>query len=265
MTFAIVDSSSGAASAAAMNPAIDLGRGRQEQHAADDRRRPRAAGTGTGSRRRSCRRRRGSPRTGPGCVLASTSRSSPSAVTTSAASRLSIVSPCLRDEVADAAAERDPADPDRAGVAEPGREAVRAAAAVYSRGGQPGLGPRGPAVDVDVERAHVRRSSTMPPSVDAVPGAAVAAAADGELEPGLARERDDAARRRRRRRPARSRRVAVDAADEDLCAPGRSRRRRVSMTRPVMSICSFSTEIGLAAVMCVPPRCAVYAAQPSVS
>ena len=32
----------------------------------------------------------------------------------------------LAHEEADAAAERDPADPDRAGVAEPGREAVRA-------------------------------------------------------------------------------------------------------------------------------------------
>ena len=32
----------------------------------------------------------------------------------------------LADEVADAAAERDPADPDRAGVAEPDRQAVRA-------------------------------------------------------------------------------------------------------------------------------------------
>ena len=31
----------------------------------------------------------------------------------------------LADEVADAAAERDPADPDRAGVAEPDRQAVR--------------------------------------------------------------------------------------------------------------------------------------------
>ena len=36
MTLAIVDSSSGAASAAAMNPAIDLGRRRQDEHPADD-------------------------------------------------------------------------------------------------------------------------------------------------------------------------------------------------------------------------------------
>ena len=36
-----------------------------------------------------------------------------------------------------------------------------------------------------------RRSITIPPSVDAMAEAAVAAAADGELHAGLARERDD--------------------------------------------------------------------------
>ena len=38
MTFAIVDSSSGAASAAAMNPATVSGSGRQDEHPADHRR-----------------------------------------------------------------------------------------------------------------------------------------------------------------------------------------------------------------------------------
>ena len=44
----------------------------------------------------------------------------PSAVTTSAASRLSIVSPVLRSQEPDPARQRDPADADRAGVAKSG-------------------------------------------------------------------------------------------------------------------------------------------------
>ena len=77
-------------------PGDRVRRGRQDQHPADDRRHGRGAGTGTASRRRSCRRRRGSPRTGPGASSASTRRSWPSAVTISAASSESIVRPYLR-------------------------------------------------------------------------------------------------------------------------------------------------------------------------
>ena len=52
------------------------------------------------------------------------------------------------------------------------------------------------AVDVDVERLHVAQVEDDAAVGHAVAGAAVAAAADGELEAGLARERDDASRRR---------------------------------------------------------------------
>ena len=80
---------------------------------------------GTASRRRSCRRRPGWPRTGPGACPHRRGRSSPSAVTISAASSESMVRPSLADEVSDAATERDAAEPDRAGVAEAGGQAMR--------------------------------------------------------------------------------------------------------------------------------------------
>ena len=55
--------------------------------------RPGAARTRTRSRRRSCRRRRGSPRTDPGSRPRTPRRTRPSAVTTSAPTRLSTVRP----------------------------------------------------------------------------------------------------------------------------------------------------------------------------
>ena len=126
ITLAIVDSSSGAASAARDEAGDRLRGGRQEEHPADDpgqlvepvlepghdaevaataADRPEQVGLVSRRRRGRARRR---------------------AVTMSAASTLSIVRPWLADEVADPAAERDPADPDRARVAEPDREAVLA-------------------------------------------------------------------------------------------------------------------------------------------
>ena len=61
----------------------------------------------------------------------------------------------LADEVADAAAERDPGDPDGAGVAETDRQAVLPDRRRVLAGGQARLRPGGPPVDVDVERLHV--------------------------------------------------------------------------------------------------------------
>ena len=96
----------------------------------------------------------------------------------------------LAHEVADAAAERDPADADRAGVAEPGRQAVLGGGRRVRRrrsGRPPAQAVR--AVDVDVERVHVAQVEHDPAVDDAVAGGAVAAAADGERQPGLAGER----------------------------------------------------------------------------
>ena len=57
-------------------------------------------------------------------------------------------------EVADAAADGDAADPDRAGVPEAGRETVLDGLGDLASG-QAGLGPGGPAVGVDLEALHV--------------------------------------------------------------------------------------------------------------
>jgi hypothetical protein len=54
------------------------------------------------------------------------------------------------------------------------------------------LGPGGAAIGVDRERLHIGQVENDPAVGDAVPGDAVAAAADGQLQPGLARKRDDA-------------------------------------------------------------------------
>ena len=192
MTFAIVDSSSGAASAAAMNPAMVSGvAGRISMPP-----------TISGSSWSRYWNRVTTPKLPPppriaqnrsGWWSASTWRSC--AVGGHDLGREQVVDgqAVLAHEVADAAAERDPADADRAGVAEADGQAVLAERRGELRRGQAGLGPRRPAVDVDVEPFSSDRSSTMPPSVDAVAGAAVAAAADGELEAGLAREATTAA------------------------------------------------------------------------
>ena len=98
----------------------------------------------------------------------------------------------LADEEADAAAERDAGDADRARVAEPGGEAVGAGRGGVLAGGQARAGPGGARAGVDGElaqRAHVEHDAAVG---GAVAGGAVAAAADGQLEPGLAGVRDDA-------------------------------------------------------------------------
>ena len=63
----------------------------------------------------------------------------------------------LANEEPDAAAERDPADSDRAGVAEPGREAMaRRRGRVLARG-QTRLGPGRPALGIDLDRPQVAK------------------------------------------------------------------------------------------------------------
>ena len=95
ITLAIVESSSGAASAASMKPAITSGRGRQDQHPADDLRdlvQPELEARGDAEVAAAAADR--PEEVGLALLVACTS--SPSAVTTSAASRSSIVRPCFR-------------------------------------------------------------------------------------------------------------------------------------------------------------------------
>jgi hypothetical protein len=82
--------------------------------------------------------------------------------------------------------------------------------------GQTGFGPRGTPPDVDLEPLHLREVEHDAPFRGAVPGGAVAAAADGELQPALSRERDDARDVGSVLGPDDGRRSAVDAAVEDL-------------------------------------------------
>ena len=192
MTFAIVDSSSGAASAAAMNPAIVSGVAGRISIPPTTLGDVVRAGTGTGSRRRSCRRRRGSPRTGPGRCSASTRSSSPSAVTISAASSVVDRQAVLAHEVADPAAERDPADPDRAGVAEADREAVGADRGRCTRPRSARSRPRRSARRRRSRSPFMsRRSRTMPPSVALWPAPLWPPLRTASSSAGLAGERDD--------------------------------------------------------------------------
>ena len=83
-----------------------------------------------------------------------------------------------------------PAMPDAAGVAERGRQAMRRGRGGVLAGGQAGLGPGEAALGVDVEALHGAEVEDDPALDGAVAGQAVAAAADGELEPGVAGEDD---------------------------------------------------------------------------
>ena len=98
----------------------------------------------------------------------------------------------LAHEISDASAEREPADPDRAGVAERRREAMlRCGVGVPARR-EPCLGPRRAALDVDLQTVQVAKVEDDPAHGRAVTGDAVAAAPDGEVDPGLTRELDHA-------------------------------------------------------------------------
>lgn len=90
--------------------------------------------------------------------------------------------PMLADQVADAAPERQPADPDAPRVAEPGGESVGPSRLRVLAGRQAGLRPGGWAHGIDLEAAH-RREVDHDATVDGcVPRGAVAATADGEVE-----------------------------------------------------------------------------------
>ena len=214
MTLAMVDSSSGAASAAAMNPAITSG----------------VAG------------RRSMPPTIAGNVMEPVLEPGRDAeVPAAAADRpeevrimVGIDDPdlavggdqlggqqvvdgqaVLPSEIADAAAEGDPAEPHRPRIAEAGREPVGAGRLRIRAGGQPGAGPRRPPFDVDLERLEVAHVEDDPAVAHAQPAVGVAAAPHGQLEPGLAGDPDDMGHVGCVGDPDDDRRSAVDVAGED--------------------------------------------------
>ena len=190
MTLAIVESPSGAASAASTNPAIVSGRRGQQQQAADD------------------PRQRVQPELEPGhdADVGPRATDRPEQVglvrlidhVDGAVGRHDLSGeqavdrePVAADEVADAAARRDPADAHGAGVAEAGREPD------LGRGGrvcprrEPAAGPGGPRRLVDLEAVEVADVEHDAAVGRAVRRAAVAAGADREVQPVLAGERDD--------------------------------------------------------------------------
>ena len=120
----------------------------------------------------------------------------------------------LADEVPDATSQRDPTDPDRAGVPEPRGEAVCGCLDGVLARRQARLGPGGAPFDVDLEFPEVREVEHDPAFRHAVPGSAVAAAADRELEAGLACKRDHTRDIGGIRGPHDHRRPAIDVADE---------------------------------------------------
>ena len=220
MTLAIVESSSGAASASATKRGDHLGRRGEEEHPADDRVRPRGGGTCS---------RVATPKFPPpprsaqnrsGWCSASTRSSSPSAVTTSAASRSSMVSPCLRTRKPMPPRERDAADPDRAGVAEArsrGR-ARRPRRCTRRRSGPVSAQAVRRSASISSARS-AERSSTMPPSETPWPAGLWPPLRTASSRAGLAGEGDDAG-------------DVVGVGDADDHAPGGGRRRRRRRSAP---------------------------------
>ncbi len=126
-----------------------------------------------------------------------------------------------------AAAQREPPDPHRAGVAEPSGQAVGPRRSCVFTGGQTCLGPGGVPFGIDVQPFHVRKIEHYPPFRDTVTGGAVAAAAYSKLQPSLTRERDDVRDLSRVRGPDDDCWMVVDPAVEDgsrLVVPGVFRR-----------------------------------------
>src|SRR6185503_4609977 len=118
-----------------------------------------------------------------------------------------------------AAAEGDPPDPHRTRVAEPDPQAVGVGGVRELERGQAGLRPSGPLLGVDLDRAQVGEVDHDPAVRDALADHAVAAAADGELEPGLTRERDHAGDVHLVGDPDDDRRAQVEPAVEDGARP----------------------------------------------
>ena len=124
-----------------------------------------------------------------GCSSSLAVMSRPSAVTISTACEGVDGQAVLAGEPADAATERQPGDPDRAGVAERRREAVGRGRLRVLHRREAGLRPGDAAVDVDVEALHPAQVEDDAAVDRAVARDAVPAGADGELHPGLRGER----------------------------------------------------------------------------
>ena len=146
----------------------------------------------------------------------------PSAVTISTATQGVDGQAVLADEPADAAAERQAGDADRAGVTERGGEAVSGRGVGVLAGRQPGAGPGEAAVGVDVQALH-RAQVEDDAAVDACrsrPGCGRRCGPRAAGPVSAARRRP--ARRRRRWRRGRS---APGACRSRRCGPGGPRRR----------------------------------------
>ena len=94
----------------------------------------------------------------------------------------------LAYEHTDPAAQRDPPDPHRAGIAETGGKPVSSCRGCVFACGQPCLCPRRAAFGIDVQGSHIAEIEHDPPIGNAVTGGAVTTAANGELYPVLAGE-----------------------------------------------------------------------------
>lgn len=88
--------------------------------------------------------------------------------------------------------EGDPAYADRPGVTEPGGKTMLGRCAGELARGEACLGPRGAALDIDVNRLHVGEVGHDAPVVYPVGQGTVATAAHGELETGLGGVGNDA-------------------------------------------------------------------------
>ena len=123
--------------------------------------------------------------------------------------------PVLAHEEADAAGERDAADPDGARVAEAGREPVLARRDGVRAGGEARARPDRAPGGIELERAQRREVDHDAAVADAVARGAVAAAADRELGSGLAGVGDDAGDVVGARDAGDERGAAVDVRGED--------------------------------------------------
>ena len=214
-TLAMVESSSGAASAASRKPLIVSGvPGRiimppTISEISCSLNRKRVAMPKFDSPPRIAQKRSGSESS-----LASTTW--PSAVTTSAASRSSIVSPFLRTRKPIPPARVIPPIPTEPVSPKPVTRPRSAVAFVYWPAVAPvstqALSPSG----VDLDRVHAGEVDDEAALAGPVSGAVVAAAPHGEVEPGLARRGDDPRDVRGARHPRDRQRPPVDSLEEDV-------------------------------------------------
>ena len=149
--------------------------------------RPDAARTRSRSRRRSCRRRRAAPRTGRGCSSALARSRRPSAVTTSAASRLSMQRPWRLRSQPMPPREREAGDAGVRDQAAGRREAEGLGRRGRRRPGGAALDPGAAPLRVDPHGAHQRQVEHHAAIADGVARDVVAAAADRHRQAMLAR------------------------------------------------------------------------------